>query len=83
MATASSLQAAIDNANRRHASANRRAHLKRASDTQMLDHLEKAAAILVDSLRQDCKSGVQLGNNSNAALRELDAVLSLVGKRAR
>ena len=80
---ATSLQTAIETANRRHASANRRAHLKRASDTQMLEHLEKVATVLADSLRQDCRNGVQLGNNSNAALRELDAVLRLVGKRSR
>lgn len=80
MAT-TSLQSAIDIANRRHASANRRAHLKRASDTQWLEHLEKSVQVLVDSLREDIRHGVRLSNNSSAALKETDALLRLGGKR--
>lgn len=80
MAT-TSLQTAIDSANRRHASANRRAHLKRASDTQMLEHLEKVAGIVIDAYREEFKKGLRIGNNFHEALREMDGVLHLLGKR--
>lgn len=80
MAT-TSLQSAIDIANRRHASANRRAHLKRASDTQWREHAEKVMALVIDAYREEFKKGLRIGNNFHEALREQDAFLHLVGKR--
>ena len=70
------LQKSIDAANARAVARQRKAFAKKASDSNMLDHLVKTARVAVDSY---------FGNSRDvaAAMKELRTILTIAEKRTR
>lgn len=71
-----SVQALIDQANRRTAAERRKQFAKRSSDQQMLDHMTKAARVAVDAYFSN-------GRDCAEAMKELRSFLVLAERRAR
>ena len=70
------IQQLIDQANKRSANDRKKIFAKRSSDSQMLDHLAKAARIAVDAYFSN-------GRDCAAAMKELRSFVVLAERRAK